>query len=112
MAYEMLVQLAVTGGFGTDDDFDLQVRLEHDLAAALDGLAECGRGEIGDGYASVPLLGVTDPDAALAAVKGVLSRLGVSHRATVALEIRSELDPDDTDRQILWPLAPAAAQIA
>ena len=106
MAHEMSVQLAVTGAFGSDDDFDLLVRLERDLASALADLAECGRGEIEDGRMSVPLTDVADPADALRVVTDVLTRLHVLHRATVSLETRCELDPDDIDRQILWPLAP------
>lgn len=105
MAHEMSVQLPVTGAFGTDDDFDLLVRLERDLAAALAGRAECGRGEIESGRMSVPLTDISDPADALRAVKDVLSGLRVLHRATVSLETRSAADPDDADRQILWPLA-------
>lgn len=105
MAHEMSVQLAVSGAFGTDDDFDLQIRLERDLTSALVGLAECGRGEIDGGRMSVPLTDIADPAAALRGVKDVLSRLQLLTRATVVLETRCDLDPDDIDRQILWPLA-------
>jgi len=107
MAYEMSVQLAVTGAFGTDADFDLQIQLERDLAATLTGLAECGRGEIERGRMSVPLTDIADPDGVLRVVKNVLVQLEVLHRATVVLERRCEADPDDIDREVLLPLSHA-----
>ena len=115
MAHEMVVQLAVTGAFGTDDDFDLRTQLERELAIALTAelAGECGRGEIEDGRMSVPLTGVADPTIALHVVKAVLAQLQVLHRATVLLETRSEADPDDIDRQVLWPVHhPTAARVA
>lgn len=106
MEYEMVVQIPVTGTFGTDDDFDLRTRLERELAAALaaEVAGDCGRGEIEDGRMCVPLTGVADPVAALRVIKVVLAQLQVLHRATVVLETRCEADPDDIDRQVVWPL--------
>lgn len=106
MEHEMIVQLPATGAFGTDEDFDLRTRLECELTSALaaERAGECGRGGIEDGRMSVPLTAVIDPAVTLRVVKGVLTRLQVLHRATVVLETRSEADPDDIDRQIVWPL--------
>lgn len=106
MAHEMVVQLPVTGTFGTDEDFDLRTRLERELGAALaaEPACECGRGEIEGGRLSVPLTALTDPIAVLRVVKDVLARLQVLHRATVVLETRCEIDPDDIERQVVWPL--------
>ena len=112
MAHEMSVQLAATGAFGTDDDFDLQIQLERDLASALAGRAECGRGEIEGGRMSIPLTDVADPTDALRAVKDVLAGLNVLHRATVVLETRCEADPDEMDREVLWPLRVAPTRVA
>ena len=109
MAHALVVQLPVTGAFGTDDDFDLRTQLERELGAALarEGAGECGRGEIDAGRMSVPVEGVADIAATLRVVTDVLARLKQSHRATVVLETRCEADPDDIDRQILWPAHPA-----
>ena len=106
MAHEMVVQLPVTGAFGTDDDFDLRTQLEREFATALaaEMAGECGRGEIEGGRMSVPLTGVADPVVTLRVVKEVLTQFQVLHRATVVLETRCEADPDDIDRQIVWPL--------
>ena len=112
MAHEMAVQLAVTGTFGTDADFDLLVLLEREFASAFRDGTECGRGVIENGHMLVPLTDVADPVEALRAVKDILTRLQVLHRATVVLETRCEADPDDIDRQILWPLAPFAVRSA
>jgi hypothetical protein len=114
MAHAMIVQLPVTGAFGTDEDFDLRTQLERDLGAALnrEGAGECGRGEIDDGRMSVSLETVADPVLVLRVVKDVLARLKQLHRATVVLETRCEADPDDIDRQILWPLHPTPVRVA
>lgn len=117
MAHALVVQLPVTGAFGTDDDFDLRTQLERELGAALtrERAGECGRGEIDAGHMSVHIEGVADADAALRVVTDVLVRLKQLHRATVVLETRCEADPDDIDCQILWPLhhpAPTPACVA
>lgn len=114
MDHEMVVQLPVTGTVGTDDDFDLRTRLERELATALavELAGDCGRGEIEDGRMSVPLTGVSDPIATLRIVKHVLSQLQLLNQATVVLERRCETDPDDIDRQVVWPLHHGAARVA
>ena len=114
MAHGMIVQLPVTGAFGTDDDFDLRTQLERELGAALvrERVGECGRGEIEGGRMSVYLEAVTDPGAALRVVKDVLARLKQLQRAVVVLETRCEADPDDIDRQTLWPNQHAPARVA
>lgn len=109
MAYGMVVQLPVTGAFGTDDDFDLRTQLERELSAALAAelAGEVGRGEVEGGRMSVRLEAITDPTIAFRVVKDVLARLKVLHRAAVVLETRSESDPDDIDRQMLWVAPPS-----
>ncbi len=104
MACGMIVQLPVTGAFGSDEDFDLRTQLERDLGAALaaERAGECGRGEIEGGRMRVHLESVTDPDLTLRVVKDVLARRAVLPRAVVLLETRSEIDPDDFDRQVIW----------
>jgi hypothetical protein len=106
MACGMIVQLPVTGAFGTDDEFDLRTQLEKELGTALahDKAGECGRGETDGGCMSLYLESIADPIVALRVVKDVLSRLKQLQRATVVLETRCEADPDDIDRQILWPI--------
>jgi hypothetical protein len=114
MGRGMIVQLPVTGAFGTDEDFDLRNLLERELGAALAAaqLGECGRGEIEAGRMRVCLEAISDPARALDVVKGVLAGMKLLHRAVVALETRCEADPDETDRQILWPAPPSAARVA
>jgi hypothetical protein len=106
MACGIIVQLPVTGTFGTDDDFDLRTQLERELEAALvaERAGECGRGEIEGGRMCVRLEAIADLPRALRVVKDVLARLLVLDRAIVFLETRNEVDPDDIDRQILWSL--------
>jgi hypothetical protein len=110
----MIVQLPVTGAFGTDEDFDLRTLLEKELGAALarELAGECDRGEIEDGRMSVYLEAITDPIRALHVVKAVLGQLKVLHRAVVVLETRCEADPDDIVRQTLWPAHPAPVRVA
>jgi hypothetical protein len=106
MACGIIVQLPATGAFGSDEDFDLRTQLERELGAAL-ALAqagECGRGEIEDGRMNVCLESISDPTSTLQVVKDVLTRLKLLHRAMIVLETRCENDPDDIDRQTLWPL--------
>jgi hypothetical protein len=111
----MLIQLPVTGAFGTDDDFDLRVQLERELGAALSAAqaGECGRGEIEGGRMSIVLESIAEPPRAFQIAKDVLARMKVLHRAVVVLETRCEADPDDIDRQTLWPLQhPSPARVA
>jgi len=111
MACGMVIQLPVTGAFGTDDEFDLRIALERDFSAALaaEHAGECDRGETEDGRMSLYLEVVADPHLALRVVKDVLTRFKLLQRAVVLLETRSEADPDDIDRQVLWPLQHAGA---
>src|SRR5262245_2139798 len=106
MACGIIVQLPVAGAFGSDDDFDLRTLLERELgmALALAQAGECGRGEIADGRMNICLESITDPARTLQVVKDVLARLKLLQRAVVILETRCEADPDDIDRQTLWPL--------
>jgi hypothetical protein len=112
MACGLIVQIPVTGAFGTDADFDLRTQLERELEAALGAelAGECGRGEIEDGRMCIYLEAIADPALALRVVKDVLARLKVLNRAIVLLETRSDVDPDDIDREILWG-APHGAPI-
>ncbi|MBP3957708.1 hypothetical protein J8F10_20855 [Gemmata sp. G18] len=114
MTFEMVVQLPVTGAFGTDEEFDLRTQLERDFNAALAAanMGESGRGETDDGRMSVYLEAVTDPDAALRIVKDVLARHKLLHRAMVLLDARCEADSDDIERRVLWPLQSVAVRVA
>jgi hypothetical protein len=106
MACGIIIQLPVTGAFGSDEDFDLRTLLERELEAAL-ALAqagECGRGEMENGRMNICLESITDPSHTFQVVKDVLARLKLLQRAVVALETRCEADSDDIDRQTLWPL--------
>ncbi len=108
MAFAMVVQLPVTGAYGTDDEFDLRTQLEREFNAALiaEVAGECGRGETEAGRMSVYLESIADPAQALRIVKEVLTQCRQLHRASVILETRSDADPDEIDRQILWPTQP------
>ncbi len=105
MTFAMVVRLPVTGAFGTDEDFDLRTLLERELNAALiaNGAGECGLGGTDAGVASIPLEAVSDPDATLRIVQEVLTRHNLLYRVTVVLETPGE-DPDDIDRQVIWPV--------
>lgn len=106
----MIVRLPASVPFGTDDEFDLRVRLERELGAAL-RLARAGEsagGEIDTTHLNVQIEGVPDPARALAAVTEVLARNGLLGRAEVVLETHPAADPDDCDRQTLWPPAGVA----
>ncbi|MDY3555661.1 hypothetical protein R5W24_004806 [Gemmata sp. JC717] len=114
MTFGMVVRLPVNGAFGTDEDFDLRTRLEHDLDAALlaGAAGECGRGATDAGFINIALESITTPDTALIVVKDVLARHGLLPRVTIVLESPDEDDPDDTLRRVLWPLQPSPADAA
>src|SRR5213082_2502060 len=105
MAFGMIVQLPVSVAFGTDEEFDLRVRLERELAAALAAAraGECAGGGIDTSHLNLHLDNVPDPPAALGVVKDVLARSGLLGRAVVVLETHDPGDPDDRDWQVLWP---------
>ena len=108
MALALVVQLPANGPFGTDDDFELCSRLEHELGAALGASGECDRARIEAGFISVRVEAIAEPGDAFRAVKEALARLEALNRATVVLETRCAADPEDIDRQRLWPAAQAA----
>src|SRR5262245_10908593 len=70
------------------------VRLEHELAAALEqsGTGECAGAEIDQSHLNLHLEAIADPGPALEVTKGVLARAGVIGRAVVALETRCPTD--------------------
>lgn len=114
MGSGMIIQLPVTGAFGTDEDFDLRNLLERELGAALAAaqVGECGRGEIEAGRMRVCLEAISDHARALEVVKGVLSGMELLHCAVIALETRCAADPDEIDRRTLWPAQTSAARVA
>jgi hypothetical protein len=105
MAFGMIVQLPVSVAFGTDEEFDLRVRLERELATALTeaGAGECAGGEIDTSHLKLYLEAIPDPGRALDATKTVLDRANVLGRAVVVLETRCHADPDDRDWKVVWP---------
>jgi len=105
MTYGMIVQLPVSVAFGTDEEFDLRVQLERELAQALTAAraGECAGGGIDTTHLNLQLEGISDPSAALSVVKGVLTSTGQLSRALVVLETRSPSDPDDREHKVLWP---------
>lgn len=111
MAYDIVVQLPVTVPFGTDEEFDLRVRLQRELAEAFrsggDGRAVAG--EIDADHILLRLEGLDDPQRAFELVRGVLGRGGLLERATVVLESALPNDPDERVSRVLWPPDPAPA---
>lgn len=105
MTSGLIVQLPVSVPFGTDEEFDLRVQLERELATALAGTAtgEYAGGEIDTSHMNLRLDAVADPVRVLVVVKEVLARNGQLWRATIVLESRCEADPDDRDWQVVWP---------
>ena len=105
MTNSMIVQLPVSVAFGTDEEFDLRVRLERELSIALaaTGAGECSGSGIDTSHMNFHLDGVSNPAAALEVVKDVLSTSGQLARSVIALETRPDADPDDCDLQVLWP---------
>ncbi|MBA4062921.1 MAG: hypothetical protein C0501_04280 [Isosphaera sp.] len=101
MTYAMLLRLPVSVAFGTDEEFDLRVRLERELAAALPGAGVSG--EIGTTHLELRAEEVADPGPALAAAKEVLARSGRLGGAVVLLETPCPADPDDREWRVLWP---------
>jgi len=106
MTAGMIVQLPVTVAFGTDEEFDLRVRLEGELTTALTavGAGQCVSSDIDTAHMNLHLGGIADPISTLNVAKTVLARAGLLNRAVIVLETRSKADPDDPTLQILWPL--------
>jgi len=105
MTAGMIVQLPVSVAFGTDEEFDLRVRLEQELTVALAavGAGECVGSETDTSHTKVHISNIPDPTAALNIAKDVLSCYGLLGRATVVLETRNKLDPDDRNWHVVWP---------
>ena len=105
MAFGMIVQLPVSVAFGTDEEFDLRVRLERELATALaeSGTGECAGGQIDTSHLKLYLEAIADPLPTLDVTKAVLERAEVLDRAVVVLETRCPTDPDDRDWRVVWP---------
>jgi hypothetical protein len=105
VTYGMLVQLPVSVAFGTDEEFDLRVRLERELAHALTTAraGRCAGGGIDTSHMNLHLEGISDPTLALSVVKEVLGGAGLLGRSVVVLETPCPADPDDRDLQVLWP---------
>jgi hypothetical protein len=101
----MIVRLPVSVAFGTDEEFDLRVRLEKELGTALaeSGNGECTGGEIDTSFLKLYLDAFGDPLLALEIAKGVLERAEVLDQSVVILETRLQRDPDDYDWRVLWP---------
>ena len=112
MAFGMIVQLPVSVAFGTDEEFDLRVRLERELATALaeSGAGECAGAEIDRSHLKLHLEAIADPEPALEVTKGVLARAGVIGQAVVALETRCLANPDESDWKVLWPDASVGSE--
>ncbi len=106
MTAGLIVQLPVSVAFGTDEEFDLRVRLERELTAALTavGAGGCESSEIDSSHMNFHLSGIADPISTLNVAKDVLARSGLLGRAVIVLETRSKADPDDPNLQVLWPL--------
>ena len=87
MTFGMIVQLPVSVAFGSDEEFDLRIRLERELSAALAeaGAGECAGGEIDTSHLKLHLEAIVDPRSALDVTKAVLARAEVLGRAVVVL---------------------------
>lgn len=107
MTVGMIVRIPVTVAFGTDEEFDLRVRLERDLGLALItvGVGECAGGEIDSSHLLLHVAKVADPVSALSVTQDVLARAGLLTRSEIVLETRSKADPDEPIWQVLWPAA-------
>lgn len=114
MTAGMIVRLPVSVAFGSDEEFDLRVRLERELAAALSevGAGRCAGGEIDASHMNIHLSDVTDATLVLQTVKDVLTRSGLQGRAVVLRETYSKSDPDDRDWQVIWSGPAAVARSA
>jgi len=108
MTAGMIVQFPVSVAFGTDEEFDLRVRLERELNAALVavGAGDCVGSETDTSHTKLYVSNLNDTLSALNVTKEVLTRSGLLSTATVVLETRMKSDPDDPDLQVLWPLNP------
>jgi len=105
MACNMLIQLPVTVPFGTDEEFDLRVRLQRELSEALAraGMRCPVSGEIDAEHINLWFDGTDDAERMFGLVKPVLAAAGLLDRAVVILESPSPYDPDEQVSWVLWP---------
>ncbi|HSQ56227.1 MAG TPA: hypothetical protein VLM40_10845 [Gemmata sp.] len=105
MVFGIKVQLPVSVAFGTNEEFDLRVRLEGELGKALTeaGAGECVGGEIDTSHLRLYIETSSDPQHALVVTKRVLAEAEVLDLSFIILETSSPSDPDDRDWRVLWP---------
>jgi len=114
MTFAMIVRLPISVAFGTDEEFDLRVRLEREFVAALGGAEAgcCVSGEIDASHLHIRLDCIEDVPLAFTAAKEVLNRAGLLARAVVTLETPCAADADDRDTEVLWPPTTSAVSVA
>ncbi len=111
MTFDVVVRLPVSVPYGTDEDFDLRVLLEGELASSLRtlGMEQSVCGEIDTSHLNLRLDGIAEPVKVLVGTMGVLIRHGVLDRAVVLLETPSQDDPDERNSVVLWSGSDASA---
>ncbi len=104
MRHELVVQLPITGPWGTDAELQLRHRLEEELQEALGELGVVDGGDIGSGNVNIFIVEIPDAAPALERVKAVLARHAVLDRAIIQrTTYQSEEDDEPSDEAVVWP---------
>ena len=104
MVHDMIVQLPITGRWGTDAEMGLRQRLEEEFRTALGELGDVTGGDIGSGNMNIFINQIPEFDPALEKVKGVLARHQVLEKAIIQRSTYEDPEDDPTEQAVAWPL--------
>lgn len=104
MVHSMIVQLPITGRWGTDEEMNLRHQLEAVFQSELGALGDVSGGDIGSGNMNIFIEQVPDLDPALQCVKGVLTQHAVLDKAVIQVTTFQNPDDDEpVEERVVWP---------
>jgi hypothetical protein len=104
MIHDMIVQLPITGHWGTDEEMDLRHQLEEEFQQELGGLGSVDGGDIGSGNMNVFIYRIPEFPPALERVKAVLTRHALLDKAVIERStFQNEGDDEPSEEVVVWP---------